>query len=42
MRMPGDVVFSAGALLMAWDFIVKLRRPRGMPVEGKPGVEMRA
>jgi nitric oxide reductase subunit B len=29
MRMPGDVVFSAGALLMAWDFIVKLRRPRG-------------
>jgi nitric oxide reductase subunit B len=30
MRMPGDVVFSAGALLMAWDFIVKLRSPRGM------------
>lgn len=24
MRMPGDVVFSLGALLMAWDFIVKL------------------
>jgi nitric oxide reductase subunit B len=32
MRMPGDVVFAAGALLMAWDFIVKLRpfvRPLG-------------
>ncbi len=25
MRMPGDVVFALGALLMAWDFIVKLR-----------------
>ena len=25
MRMPGDVVFAIGALLMAWDFIVKLR-----------------
>lgn len=24
MRMPGDVVFALGALLMAWDFIVKL------------------
>jgi nitric oxide reductase subunit B len=24
MRLPGDVVFAAGALLMAWDFIVKL------------------
>ena len=29
MRLPGDVVFAVGALLMAWDFIVKLRRPRG-------------
>ncbi len=29
MRMPGDVVFSAGALLMGWDFIMKLRAPRG-------------
>jgi hypothetical protein len=28
MRMPGDIVFSAGALLMGWDFLVKLRRPR--------------
>ncbi|HUZ14382.1 MAG TPA: cbb3-type cytochrome c oxidase subunit I [Caulobacteraceae bacterium] len=27
MRLPGDVVFAAGALLMAWDFIVKLRPP---------------
>ncbi len=25
MRMPGDIVFALGALLMAWDFIVKLR-----------------
>ncbi len=25
MRFPGDVVFAFGALLMAWDFIVKLR-----------------
>jgi nitric oxide reductase subunit B len=25
MRLPGDVVFAVGALLMAWDFVVKLR-----------------
>ena len=25
MRLPGDVVFALGALLMAWDFIVKSR-----------------
>lgn len=25
MRMPGDIVFALGALLMAWDFIAKLR-----------------
>lgn len=25
MRMPGDVVFALGALLMAWDFVLKLR-----------------
>jgi nitric oxide reductase subunit B len=25
MRLPGDVVFAVGALLMAWDFLVKLR-----------------
>ena len=32
MRLPGDVVFAAGALLMAWDFIIKLRPlyPRGL------------
>ena len=29
MRLPGDVVFSAGALIMGWDFIMKLRQPRG-------------
>lgn len=26
MRMPGDVVFALGAVLMAWDFVVKLIR----------------
>jgi nitric oxide reductase subunit B len=25
MRLPGDVLFALGAVLMAWDFIVKLR-----------------
>jgi nitric oxide reductase subunit B len=25
MRFPGDVVFALAALLMAWDFIIKLR-----------------
>jgi nitric oxide reductase subunit B len=25
MRFPGDVVFALGALLMAWDFVDKLR-----------------
>ena len=25
MRMPGDIVFALGALLMAWDFLVKLQ-----------------
>ena len=25
MRLPGDVVFAVGVVLMAWDFIVKLR-----------------
>jgi nitric oxide reductase subunit B len=24
MRMPGDIVFAMGALLMAWDFIAKV------------------
>lgn len=24
MRLPGDLVFAAGALLMAWDFVAKL------------------
>ena len=32
MRMPGDVVFAAGAVLMAWDFRVKLRPPLRRPV----------
>ena len=26
MRLPGDVVFSVGALIMGWDYLVKLRR----------------
>ena len=25
MRFPGDVVFALGALLMAWDFLIKLK-----------------
>ena len=31
MRLPGDVVFSAGTLVMAWDFLMKLwsTRPNG-------------
>lgn len=28
MRMPGDIVFAAAALLMAWDFITKLLAQR--------------
>ena len=31
MRMPGDIVFAIGALLMAWDFIAKLHVSRGTP-----------
>lgn len=31
MRMPGDIVIAVGALLMAWDFIAKLRAQRGTP-----------
>jgi len=29
MRLPGDVVFSFGALLMGWDFLTKLMQPVG-------------
>lgn len=25
LRLPGDVIFASGALLMAWDFMVKLK-----------------
>ena len=32
MRMPGDIVFSVGALLMGWDFLMKLRSPRGATI----------
>ncbi|MDE2450620.1 MAG: cbb3-type cytochrome c oxidase subunit I [Gammaproteobacteria bacterium] len=38
MRMPGDIVFALGALLMAWDFLVKLpplvRRSTAPPPAG--------
>jgi nitric oxide reductase subunit B len=35
MRLPGDIVFSVGTLIMAWDFLVKLRRaPGGDAVAG--------
>jgi nitric oxide reductase subunit B len=33
MRLPGDVVFALGALLMAWDFIVKLRPLYPRPID---------
>jgi nitric oxide reductase subunit B len=36
MRFPGDVVFAVGALLMAWDFIIKLR-PIFPNLLGEPG-----
>jgi nitric oxide reductase subunit B len=45
MRMPGDLVFALGALLMAWDFIVKLRplfprlAERFLPTPGTVGAE---
>lgn len=29
LRMPGDIVFALGALLMAWDFVLKLWTQRG-------------
>jgi nitric oxide reductase subunit B len=29
MRLPGDVVFSIGTLIMVWDFLRKLMRPTG-------------
>jgi nitric oxide reductase subunit B len=25
LRLPGDVLFAVAALLMAWDFLIKLR-----------------
>jgi nitric oxide reductase subunit B len=37
MRLPGDVVFSAGSLLMGWDFIRKLMRP-APAVSGAPAL----
>ncbi|HUO88489.1 MAG TPA: cbb3-type cytochrome c oxidase subunit I [Rhizomicrobium sp.] len=41
MRLPGDVVFAAGALLMAFDFLLKLRpliggRARAPGLAGQP------
>ena len=35
MRLPGDVVFAVGALLMTWDFIVKLG-PLYPAIAGRP------
>jgi len=35
MRLPGDVVFSVGTLIMAWDFLVKLAKSRGQ--QSEPG-----
>jgi nitric oxide reductase subunit B len=36
MRMPGDIVFALGALLMAWDFVAKLRVQRGSQPASNP------
>jgi nitric oxide reductase subunit B len=36
MRMPGDIVFAAGALLMTWDFLVKLRPFISRAAEPRP------
>jgi nitric oxide reductase subunit B len=33
MRLPGDVVFSIGGLLMSWDYLVKLMRKPGAAPE---------
>jgi len=41
-RLPGDVVFAAGAVLRAWDFIAKLRplsRPSPAVIDS-PGASM--
>jgi len=38
MRMPGDIVFAAGALLMAWDFLAKLRAQRGIQPTSSPKI----
>jgi nitric oxide reductase subunit B len=40
MRMPGDIVFSVGALIMGWDFIVKLRRAAGTVALTDSGVHV--
>jgi nitric oxide reductase subunit B len=36
MRMPGDIVFAMGALLMAWDFVVKLLAQRRAAIADAP------
>jgi nitric oxide reductase subunit B len=41
MRLPGDVVFSVGTLIMAWDFIIKLRRKPGADVTAQPAEAVR-
>jgi nitric oxide reductase subunit B len=37
MRLPGDVVFSVGALLMGWDFLIKLLHP-APAISGAPAL----
>jgi nitric oxide reductase subunit B len=36
MRLPGDVVFATAALLMSWDFVVKLRPLMPRALGGAP------
>jgi nitric oxide reductase subunit B len=42
MRLPGDVVFSAGALLMGWDWLVKLLQRPGADAEVSPAAVARS
>jgi hypothetical protein len=32
--MPGDIVFSVGALIMGWDFLMKLRKTSAAAGDG--------
>jgi nitric oxide reductase subunit B len=42
MRLPGDVVFSLGGLIMTWDFVTKLLKGPTAEVEPATGGDVRA